>query len=93
MQPIVLEISNKDDQNESGGFIPGVTLPGIQLSEDYGNLGTLGERSDPLLNKTLNYITTGGRGVFKNKVQEYPEIYNSKLATPASNNMYSEFKR
>ena len=93
MQPIVLEISNKDDQNESGGFIPGVTLPGIQLSEDYGNLGTLGERSDPLLNKTLNYITTGGRGVFKNKVEEYPEIYNSKLATPASNNMYSEFKR
>jgi len=93
MQPIVLEISNKDGQNESGGFIPGVTLPGIQLAEDYGNLGTLGERSDPLLDKTLTYITSGARGVFKNKVQEYSEIYNSKLATPAGNNMYSEFKR
>jgi C-terminal processing protease CtpA/Prc len=93
MQPIVLEISNKDDQNEAGGFIPGVTVPGIQLAEDYGNLGILGERSDPLLERTIIYITTGARGSFKNSIQEYTEIYNSKLATPASNNMYSDFKR
>ena len=93
MQPIVLEISNKDDQNEAGGFIPGVTVPGIQLAEDYGNLGVLGERSDPLLDRTIIYITTGARGTFKNSTQEYSEIYNSKLATPASNNMYSDFKR
>lgn len=93
MQPIVLEISNKDDQNESGGFIPGVTLRGIQITEDYGNLGVLGERSDPLLDRTLIYLTTGAKGNFKNSVQEYSEIYNSKLATPASNNMYSEFRK
>ncbi|ARV14211.1 S41 family peptidase [Polaribacter sp. SA4-12] len=93
MQPIVLEISNKDNKNEAGGFVPGVTVPGIQLAEDYGNLGVLGERSDPLLDRTIIYITTGARGTFKNSIQEYSEIYNSKLATPASNNMYSEFKR
>jgi C-terminal processing protease CtpA/Prc len=93
MQPIVLEISNKDNQNESEGFTPGITLPGIQLAEDVGNLGELGELSDPLLDRTLTYITTGSRGVFKNDVQEYSEIYNSKLATPASNNMYSDFKK
>ena len=93
MQPIVLEISNKDDLNESGGFIPGITLPGIQLAEDYDNLGVLGERSDPLLARTLNYITTGSKGNFKNEVQKYSEIYNSKLATPAGNNMYSDYQR
>lgn len=93
MQPVVLEISNKDDLNESGGFIPGITLPGVKLAEDYGNLGVLGERSDPLLARTLNYITTGTKGDFKNKIQNYSEIYNSKLATPASNNMYSDYKR
>jgi carboxyl-terminal processing protease len=93
MQPVVLEISNKDDLNESGGFIPGITLPGVKLAEDYGNLGLLGERSDPLLSATLNYITTGTKGNFKNKIQNYSEIYNSKLATPASNNMYSDYKR
>lgn len=93
MQPVVLEISNKDDLNESVGFIPGITLPGVKLAEDYGNLGVLGERSDPLLSATLNYITTGTKGNFKNKIQNYSEIYNSKLATPASNNMYSDYKR
>ena len=93
MQPVVLEISNKDDLNESEGFIPGITLSGVKLAEDYGNLGVLGERSDPLLSATLNYITTGTKGNFKNKIQNYSEIYNSKLATPASNNMYSDYKR
>jgi C-terminal processing protease CtpA/Prc len=93
MQPIVLEISNKDDQNEAEGFIPGVTLRGIQITEDTGNLGVLGERSDPLLDRTLIYLTTGAKGVVKNEFQKYSEIYNSKLATPASNNMYSEFRK
>ena len=57
------------------------------------NLGVLGERSDPLLARTLNYITTGSKGNFKNEVQKYSEIYNSKLATPAGNNMYSDYQR
>lgn len=91
MQPIVLEISNKDNQNEPGGFIPGVTVPGIQLSENYGNLGVLGERSDPLLDRTISLITTGKKNRLKNDVQEFTEIYNSKLATPTSNNMYVDF--
>ena len=93
MQPIVLEISNKDNQNEPGGFIPGVTVPGIQLAENYGNLGILGEYSDPLLDRTITLITTGNKGSFKNDNQEYSEIYNSKLATPTSNNMYVNFKK
>jgi C-terminal processing protease CtpA/Prc len=95
MQPIVLEIKNKDDQNYPGGIIPGVTLPGVELAENYGNLGVLGERSDPLLDRTLQYISTGAR--FNNQakidVSKTIEIFNSKLATPSRNDMYIEFNK
>ena len=92
MQPIVLEIVNKNDQNKPNGFTPGSTLPGIVLAEDFGNLGVLGERSDPLLDRTLVYISTGNRQSFTtNSSIKNNEVYNSKLATPISNNMYVEF--
>ena len=93
LQPIVLEISNKNNKNEPGGFIPGITLPGIEIEETPENLGVLGERSDPLLNRTLQYITTGSRGNSKNVPLKFSEIYNSKLGSPAGNTMYSEFKK
>ena len=91
MQPIVLEIKNKDNQNEINGYTPGIELPGIELEEDFGNLGVLGERSDPLLDRTIQYIVTGAKGVFDSqKGVNSEEIYNSKLGTPTSNNMYLE---
>ena len=93
MQPIVLEISNKDNKNEPEGFTPNTNIPGIQLAEDNGNLGVLGERSDPLLNRTITYITTGSKGFLRNDLQEFTDIYNSKLATPTSNNMYVNLKK
>ncbi|MFY9243136.1 MAG: S41 family peptidase [Polaribacter sp.] len=88
MQPIVFEISNKDNVNVPLGFAPGTTLPGIQLSENYGNLGILGERSDPLLDRTLIFISTGAKGFQTQKSNGSEEIYNSKLATRASNDMF-----
>lgn len=95
MQPIVLEIKNKDDQNYPNGIVPGVTLPGIELAENYGNLGVLGERSDPLLDRTLLYISTGARFSNQSKIDASKtiEIFNSKLATPSRNEMYIEFKK
>ena len=95
MQPIVLEIKNSIDQNEPNGFTPGVTLPGIEFPEDYGNLGVLGERSDPLLDRTLVYIATGARINFVNEIDKARtiEVSNSKLATPSGNNMYVDFKK
>jgi C-terminal processing protease CtpA/Prc len=93
MQPLVLEISNKDNVNVPLGFIPGNTLPGIELAENYEDLGVLGERSDPLLDRTLIYISTGAKPTFSQKNSfQLEEIYNSKLATPTSNNMYVDFK-
>lgn len=93
IQPIVLEISNKDNQNELLGFTPGVTLPGVEIAEDYGNLGVLGNKTEPLLQRTLSYITNGARANVMQSVGEYSEIYNSKLATPTGNNMYVNLKK
>jgi len=93
IQHIVLEISNKDNQNEPDGFIPGISLPGIEIEETPGNMGVLGERSDPLLDRTIQYITTGFKGISKNVPLKFSEIYNSKLGTPARNSMYLELKK
>jgi len=87
MQPIVLEIKNKLGENSIEGF-----TPNIVLSEDYNNLGILGETTDPLLQRTITYITTGSKGrVLLNK-NILTEFSNSKLALPTSNNMYVEIK-
>ncbi|MEQ6124010.1 S41 family peptidase [Pseudotenacibaculum sp. MALMAid0570] len=89
MQPLVLEIQNRDNQNHPSGIVPDINLP-----EDYENLGILGERSDPLLDRTIVYILTGAKGNFSTKKSmiEHQEISNSKMANPASNNMYTNFK-
>ena len=94
MQPIVLEIKNKDNKNEPNGFTPGTTLPGILLAEDYNNLGVLGERTDPLLDRALVYISTGSRIDFTSfDILRAKEISNSKLATPLGNNMFVNLDR
>lgn len=88
MQPIVLEIVNKNGKNDKDGFDPS-TNP---LPENYGNLGILGETSDPLLQRAITYITTGSKGrVLLNK-NILTEFSNSKLALPTSNNMYVKIK-
>ena len=93
MQPLVLEIKNKEGINFPNGIIPGTNFTGVELFEDFGNLGTLGERSDPLLDRTLNFISTGEKtAATKDNIIKADIIFNSKLATPAGNNMYSEFK-
>jgi carboxyl-terminal processing protease len=93
MQPLVLEIKNKDGINFPNGIIPGNNFTGIELFEDIGELGLLGERSDPLLNSTLNFISSGEKSLSnKNNAAKTEIIFNSKLATPASNNMYSKLK-
>lgn len=94
MQPLVLEISNKDNINYPNGLIPATTLPGAEIGEDYGNLGVLGEKSDPLLDSAITLITTGSKSSLKtNSTFNFKEVSNSKLATPASNNMYINLKK
>ena len=93
LQPLVFEITNKDNVNFPNGIIPGTNFTGIELAEDFGNLGILGEPNEPLLQRTIEYIITGAKTNFNVKKSFLlDEIYSSKLATPASNNMKSEFK-
>jgi hypothetical protein len=94
MQPLVFEISNKDNVNYPEGIVPGsASFPGVELGEDYGDLGVLGERSDPLLNATLDYIATGLKTPFtKTNKNNFEEIYNSKLANPAAEHMLLDIK-
>ncbi len=88
MQPIVLEIQNKNGENAPEGFIPDVII-----EEDPGNLGVLGDPTEPLLERTIQYITTGAKGVsaMKKGVQFSPS-WNSNMMLPDYNNMYVELK-
>ncbi len=87
MQPIVLEIQNKDGENKPEGFTPEVFL-----AEDYENLGILGDRTEPLLARTLSYITTGNKFANTNKALYIREVSNTKLHTPIKNNMYVQLR-
>jgi C-terminal processing protease CtpA/Prc len=56
LHPIVLSFLNKNDQTYDTGFIPDIFLC---TNEDVLKLGVLGERTDPILNRVLEYITSG----------------------------------
>lgn len=95
MQPIVLEIKNSKGENAPGGYFPDIDFP-----EDFGqqsgdiNLGVLGEKSDPLLNETINQITNSAKRVGKRRTAiKKEEITNSRLQKPFANEMYVEFKK
>ena len=89
LQPLVLEIKNKDNFNEPDGI-----TPTVELSEDFGNLGELGERSDPLLDRTIVLIATGSRSLYlkSNDFSELKQISNSKENYHSGNNMFVELK-
>ena len=59
LQPRVLAFHNFNDVTYESGLSP--TLQ-ICPNEDYFNLGVYGELSDPLLNRVMDYVTTGNTG-------------------------------
>ena len=74
-QPIALNFFNKEDQTYSSGFPPTMQ---ICTAEDILNLGTLGETTDPLLNRVLNYVNNGTIGVLPTcNPLNFEFIYNS----------------
>lgn len=84
MQPIVLEIVNKNNENQKEGI-----TPDKELAEDYGNLGILGAEDEPLLARTLQLITTGAKFT-KSTTPEFSleSVSTSKAHLPNYNNMY-----
>ncbi|WP_442266716.1 S41 family peptidase [Tenacibaculum sp. ZS6-P6] len=89
MQPIVLEIQNKNGQNEPNGYTPEVII-----EEDVANLGVLGDPTEPLLARTIEYITTGSRGssIFSRNSSLQKPVWNSELKNLDYNNMYINLK-
>lgn len=74
-QPTVLSFTNNNDQSFIDGFTPNITTC---TNEDILNLGELGERTEPILDRVLTYISTGNSGVnFNCNPNNYEFIYNS----------------
>lgn len=89
MQPITFEIQNKAGANKPNGF-----SPQVKIVENPKNLGVLGDITEPLLERTIKYITTGARKASNATELELvdKEKWNSDMTYPDYNNMYTEFK-
>lgn len=62
--------------------------PTIELLEDYGNLGVLGDQNEPLLARAIQEITgTTAKRDFTVKMP-IRELTNSKMFTPIKDNMF-----
>ncbi len=83
MQPIVLEIKNSKGENNPNGYVPEVSL-----AENAENLGELGEVSEPLLARTLQYMETGARSAPFSRQKSQKEIWNSDMTNPDYQRMY-----
>lgn len=86
MQPIVLKIVNKSGLGEYQNGL----LPNVSYTENYGNMGVLGQSSEPLLSLALNYINVNGRysSPLNNKVFEH--LTDSKNIDGIEKGMYLE---
>lgn len=83
MQPIVLKTINKDG---FGDYTSGIT-PDELYPENYGNLGVLGDPSEPLYQKAISLITQTGR-VSANSFREEQEFKGSKELRQFGTDMY-----
>lgn len=84
MQPIVLKIANSAGYGE---YFNGLS-PDYLLKENYGNLGVLGDATEPLLSTALGKIS--GTAKILKQSSEKSEIYfnDSKSMGGAGNQMY-----
>lgn len=90
MQPIVLEIQNANNENNPDGY-----NPDIAILEDPLNLGLIGDISDPLIARTIQYIDTGAKGITtanKSQLNNKAAKWNSNMRYKNYNTMYTNFK-
>jgi len=75
IQPLIFEIENAEGFT---GFEEGLT-PDIEQSEDFFNLGILGEPSEPLLNRALVEIGVGFQSGPPQGTEEFSRSSNFKI--------------
>jgi len=88
MQPIVLEMVNKLGENNKNGF-----EPNIPLSENYSNLGVLGDASEPMLAKAIQLITSSSKFSFSKPSSDFmtqKTVSDSNESTLLGMNMFIE---
>lgn len=84
MQPIVLEIVNKLGENDHDGIDPTIFNP-----EDFGNMGVLGDPTEPLFARAIQYISTGSKSSLrKSNIIEHIQLSDSKKESLTGSNMY-----
>ncbi len=87
MQPLVLKTVNADG---FGDYQNGLTST-IQQLEDYGNLGVIGDATEPLLATAINQIIASGK-MIPQPNQTFQYCSDSKAIEPLRNEMYVELK-
>lgn len=85
MQPIVLKTVNADG---FGDYQSGLTSTFQQL-EDYGNLGVIGDATEPLLATAINQIIASGKRIPQPN-QTFIHFSDSKAIEPLRSEMYLE---
>ena len=75
LQPIVLSLFNKNSQTHKDGFTPNIILC---PNENILDLGVLGQRTEPILDKVLEAITSGNTNISAAcNTNKYTFLYNS----------------
>ncbi|CDF78811.1 carboxyl-terminal protease [Formosa agariphila KMM 3901] len=84
MQPLIFKSLNADGYTD---YFNGLT-PDIQISEDYGNLGVLGDVNEPLLAAALSDISGTARKTYTSESTPLEVLSDSKSLQPLPNAMY-----
>ena len=88
MQPLVLKTINVAG---FGDYQTGL-LANFSFLEDYGNLGEIGNSSEPMLAYTLNLIANGNRITIQNTIKQFQYASDSKSLEPLRTEMYVDVK-
>jgi carboxyl-terminal processing protease len=86
MQPIVLKTVNSVG---FGDYQTGLVAD-YSFLEDYGNLGEIGNTSEPMLAQALTIISNGGRISNQNNIKKFEFCNDIKNMEPFRNEMYIE---
>ena len=90
MQPLVLKSLNANGNTD---YFDGLA-PDIAQTEDFSNLGILGDSNEPLLALCLEDIRLNGRASrSSSSVMPYEEIMGSNELKPLSNQMWKELNQ
>ncbi len=86
MQPLVIKIANK---NDVGDYVNGL-IPDQLYKEDKGNLGVLGDETEPLLNKALKMINPSLKSSLKSlkPAIQFENFEDSNSMRPLGNDMH-----